>query len=325
MKESSFQDKTHWSEEKEAIKSNRPLKILLFLLKIQPSFLVHTICYPVSLFYLIFNKNARVSARLYQKQMKEYTKGKVPGRVRAYRQILSFALCLLEKMEGWLGKVKFNRVELQNDDVGEMVERLKRGESALLMVSHLGNMELMRSLQDYITGLCGRKVPVVIIMDINMSANFTQTLKEINPDYSMNVIDASSFGPESTVYLEEQAEQGALIVAAGDRTAVHNRDKVIKKPFLGREAPFPYGVFLIPALLKLPVYFMFGMRSRMSIFNPKYEIYIEKSNVDFNCARKEREGRITECCGEFVEKLEKMAIKYPYQWYNFFNFWNQGV
>ena len=169
------------------------------------------------------------------------------------------------------------------------------------------------------------QVPVVIIMDINMSANFSQTLKEINPDYSMNVIDASNFGPESTVYLEEQAEQGALIVAAGDRTAVHNRDKVIKKPFLGREAPFPYGVFLIPALLKLPVYFMFGMRSRMSIFNPKYEIYIEKSNVDFNCARKERDGRITECCGEFVEKLERMAIKYPYQWYNFFNFWNQGV
>ena len=324
IKESSFQDKTHWSEEKEAIKTNRPLKILLFLLKIQPSFLVHTVCYPISLFYLIFNANARRSARLYQKQMKEYTKGKSPRIISAYKQILSFALCLLEKMEGWLGKVSFKRVQLQNDDVGEMVERLKRGESAILMASHLGNMELMRSMQDYITGLCGRKVPVVIIMDMNMSANFSKTLNEINPDYSVNVLDTSNFGPDSTIFLEEQAEKGALIVAAGDRTAVHNRDKVIKKPFLGREAPFPYGVFLIPALLKLPVYFMFGMRSRMSIFYPKYKIHIEKSQVDFNCPRKERDSRITECCGEFVQKLEKFCIMYPYQWYNFFNFWNQG-
>ena len=24
----------------------------------------------------------------------------------------------------------------------------------------------------------------------------------------------------------------------------------------------------------------------------------------------------------FIEKLEKYCQKYPYQWYNFFNFWN---
>ena len=209
--------------------------------------------------------------------------------------------------------------------MGDLVERLKRGESAILMASHLGNMELMRSLQDYITGLCGRRVPVVIIMDMNMSANFSKTLKEINPEYTTNVINASTFGPEDTIFLEEQAEKGALIVAAGDRTSVNNRDKVITKKFLGLDAPFPYGVFLIPALLKLPVYFMFGMRSRMSIFNPKYRIYIEKSTVDFECPRKERESRVVQCCGEFAEKLEKFCIMYPYQWYNFFNFWNQGA
>ena len=321
MTDSSFEDKTHWSEEKEAIKTNKPLKIILFLMKILPSPFVHVVCYPVAFFFMIFSRYARKFARGYQKQLREYTGGKVPKRVRAFRQILSFALCLSEKMEGWLGKVDFDRIQLQNDDIDELVEHLKRGESAMLMASHLGNMELMRSMQDYVTGLCGRKVPVLIIMDMKMSENFAKTLKEINPEYSTNVIDASNFGPDSILRIQEFAEQGSLIVAAGDRTSINNRDKVITKSFLGREAKFPYGVFLIPALVKLPVYFMFGMREKLSIFNPKYNIHIEKSSVDFNCARSEREQNIIQCCEEFVEKLQKFCVMYPYQWYNFFNFW----
>ena len=321
MTDSSFDDKTHWSEEKEVIKSNRPLKLVLFLLKKLPSFLVHSVCYPVSLFYLIFSSRVRRFARSYQKQLREFTEGRVPPKIRAYRQILNFSLCLVEKMEGWLGKVSFDRVSLQNDDITDLVERLKNGQSAVLMASHLGNMELMRSMQDYVTGLCGRKVPVLIIMDMNMSANFTQTLKEINPDYSANVLDASNFSPDSILLIQEFAEQGSLIVAAGDRTSINHREKSLTKSFLGREAKFPYGVFLIPALVKLPVYFMFGMRSKMSVFNPKYNIHIEKSSVDFNCPRTEREKRIDACCSEFVEKLQKFCIMYPYQWYNFFNFW----
>ena len=38
MIDSSFEDKTHWSEEKEAIKTNKPLKFLLVLLKYTPDF-----------------------------------------------------------------------------------------------------------------------------------------------------------------------------------------------------------------------------------------------------------------------------------------------
>jgi len=323
MKDSSFEDKTHWSEEKEAIKTNKPLKIILFLLKKLPSPLVHTVCYPIAFFYLIFNSHARKFARGYQKQLREFTNGKVPKRISAYKQILSFALCLVEKMEGWLGKVSFDRITLQDDDIKELVEHLNRGESALMMVSHSGNMELMRSMHDYAAKLCGRKFPVVIIMDMQMSENFTQTLKEINPEYTTNVIDASNFGPESMILIQEQIEKGALIVAAGDRTSVHNQEKVIIKSFLGREAKFPYGVFLIPALVKLPVYFMFGMREKLSIFNPQYNIFINKSKVDFsNSNRTNREGLIEGCCGEFVEKLEEFCVKYPYQWYNFFNFWS---
>ncbi|MCR4631703.1 MAG: hypothetical protein K5786_08725 [Treponema sp.] len=313
----------HWADEAEAIRSNKPLKLLLFLFKIMPTFLVHLLCYPVSFFYFLCSGNARAAARQYQKQLREFSGGKVPAVISGYHQILNFSLCVLEKMEGWLGKVKFSRISYQDDDIQELLERLRRGESAFLITSHLGNMELMRSLQEYNTQLCGREVPVVIIMNMSVSAQFTQTLKELNPHFSMNVVDADNIGPDSMIYLQEEAEKGALIVVAADRTSAQNRNKVIMNPFLGKPAPFPYGVFLITALMKLPLYYMFGMRSHLSIFNPKYNVHIEKSQVDFNCPRSEREKQIENCCGEFVSKLEKFCMMYPYQWYNFFNFWNQ--
>ena len=45
----------HWADEAEAIRSNKPLKLLLFMLKAMPAFLVHAVCYPVAFFYLIFS------------------------------------------------------------------------------------------------------------------------------------------------------------------------------------------------------------------------------------------------------------------------------
>ena len=322
MADSVEENNVHWADEAEAIKSNKPLKFVLILFKLLPTFIVHLFCYPVAFFFFIFVSHARHDARDYQKRLKEYTNGEVPAKIRGFHQILSFSLCVLEKMEGWLGKVRFDRIQYQDDDVEDILQRLREGKGALLLTSHLGNMELLRSLQDYNTQLCGRVVPVVVVMNMKVSEQFTNTMKEINPNYSVNIVNSSDIGPDSMIYLQEQAEQGALIVIAGDRTSANNRDKVIVKDFLGKPASFPYGVFLLLALMKIPVYYMFGMRSKMSPFNPKYNIYIEKSKIDFNCPRSEREARINDCCGEFVEKLEKFCKLYPYQWYNFFNFWN---
>lgn len=317
---------THWADEKEAIKTNIPLKILLVLFKHLPGWIVRALIYPVGFFYLIFSSRARNESVLYQKQLKTFTNGESPKKISPYKQIVSFSLCLVEKLQGWLGQVKFDRIEYQNDDIDLLLGELKQGHGAILITSHLGNMELMRSLSDYNTKLVNREVPVVIIAEVSTTEQFTKTLQELNPKFSLNMVDSASIGPDTICYLIEQIENGALVVLAGDRTSAHTRDKIIKQDFLGKTAPFPYGTYLIPFLIKeAPVYYMFGLRTKTSIFNPKYKIYIEKSKIDFSCGRAEREANMKACCAEFAGKLEKFCSIYPYQWYNFFNFWNLPV
>lgn len=315
-------DNTHWADEKEAIKTNRPLKIILLLLKHLPGWLVRTVIYPVSFFYYIFSSRARDESYRYQKQLKEFTNGESPKKIRAYRQILSFALCIMEKMQGWLGQIDYNTVEVQDDDITTLVNQLKERKGALLIASHHGNIELMRSLSGYCSELVGLEVPIVVVMEVATTEQFAKTLKEINCEVSHNVINAADIGPDTIVYLMEQIEKGGLVIIAGDRTSAHSRDKVIIQDFLGKPAPFPYGTFLIPFLLKCPVYYMFGLRSKTSVFNPKQRLYLEKSLVNTDCSRGEREDNIKALCAEFSGKLEKYTKMYPYQWYNFHNFWN---
>ena len=311
----------HWADEKEVIKTNKPLKLTLLLLKYMPGFIVRFFIFPVTVFYCIFAKTARKSAVQYQRQLREFTGRKIPRHISAYRQIVSFAFCIIEKMEGWLGKIKFDRIQYQNDDITDILNLLRAGKGALLITSHLGNMELLRSLSDYNEQLVGREVPVYVVMDLKINSNFSETLKTVNPKFSFHVINSTDIGPDSMVTLMEAVENGALVVIAGDRTSANEREKIIKINFLGKEAKFPYGVFLLPFLMKVPVYFMFGLRSKLSLLSPKQNVYIEKCHIDFDCPRSEREKNITLCCGEFVSRLEKFCILYPYQWYNFFNFW----
>ena len=50
------EDQLHWSEEKEVIKTNRPLVLLLSLMKKLPAAFVFVLIYPISFFILSFQK-----------------------------------------------------------------------------------------------------------------------------------------------------------------------------------------------------------------------------------------------------------------------------
>lgn len=311
----------HWADEKEVISNNRPLKFLLLLLAHIPAPLVFLLVYPVSFFYLIFSKRARTEARLYQKQLKEFTHGKSPRIISPFLQILSFSLCVLEKLDGWLGKVHYDNLVCHDDDLQELIQSLEKKQGAVLIGSHLGNIELLRSLFSFNQTGVSREVPISVIMEIKSTEQFNNTIKEVNPKAGFNVIDPKSIGPDTMIALDEQVKNGGIVVFTADRTSANVRSRSVRLPFLGKEADFPYGVFLLTVLLNAPTYFVFALRTKTSDLNSRYNIFVERSRTLISCSRSERENCIRNLCGEFVGKLERYCVQFPYQWYNFYNFW----
>ena len=314
----------HWSDSQEVVSTSRPLKFTLLLIKFLPAFLVHLIVFPVSFFFFLCAKSARNHVENFQKQMQLYTNGETPEKVNSYLTILSFALSVVEKMEGWLGKTKYKNLIKHDDDLQDLISLLESGKGAYLIGSHLGNIELMRSLSSFCETGVSKKISVTTIMSMKVTSQFNNTLKEINQEVVTNVIDPDSIGPETIFSLQNEVENGGLVVITGDRTSAHSGKRFIEHEFLGRTAEFPYGVFLIASLLKAPVYFVFGLRTKSAALFPRNNMFVEKAKTDFNCSRAETKKRIEELCGEYATTLEKYCIKYPNQWYNFFDFWQKN-
>ncbi|MBD5411726.1 MAG: hypothetical protein HDR51_03140 [Treponema sp.] len=319
----SKENKLHWSEEKEAVSSSKPLKLLFILFLHLPQIVILSLIYPIGFFYLLFSKRARCEARNYQKQLCAFLKesGKSKIRISPYTQIVSFCLCVAEKMMGWLGKVQYNELITHNDDLQELIDQLEQKKGAIIIGSHLGNIDLLRSLSSFNRTGVNREIEVTIIMEVSTSEQFTKTLKEINPKYTANIISPENITPETAILLQEKLDSGGLLVYTGDRTSARNRTRIFREKFLGKNADFPYGVFMMPAILHAPTYFMFALRTKNATLHPKYNMFIEKSKTNFNCTRNERNIKIHELALEFVKKLEKYCIEFPYQWYNFYNFW----
>ena len=126
------------------------------------------------------------------------------------------------------------------------------------------------------------------------------------------------------IALKERVDSGGLVVIAGDRVAAANRDKVIALDFLGERARFPYGPFLLADLLEAPVYFMSALRARDLDWRSPYEFHVRRAHSPSGGGRKGREARAAALGAEYAAALEREALEHPYQWYNFFDFWEKG-
>jgi len=311
----------HWSEQKEITRSRLPLQFLLFLCRILPSPLLRITARPVSFFYYLCTPRARNACIAYQKQFISYTDSRIISRPHPYCQILAFSLSLIEKIQGWSGSVFLKSVHFQNDGVQDLIRLLESGHGAVAVTSHLGNAELLRSLMQFNRTAVNRNFPVITIGDVKTTAHFNSMLKQLNPGYDMRMITGENITPATIEMLENEIAAGALVVMTGDRTSAATRNRTISLPFLGKNAPFPYGVFFLAALLNAPLYYIFAVREKDTGISLSYEMHVHKSSVSFDCPRKEREKHIHEACAAYARFLETYCLQHPYQWYNFYDFW----
>jgi len=324
------EDKQHWSRLNEQAAGYWQLKFLLFLFFIFPVIILRVIAFPVGFFYFLFSKRGRTESRRYLQKIADFigepeTAKKCRSGFGPLRHIVSFSLAIIEKIQSWGGKFPFDDISFHDDDINELIRDLENGKGVFLIFSHLGNTEMLRGLLNLgRTGL-SRKIPVTAIMDVKVTAHFSRMLRELNPQSAMDIITADEVNMHTAILLEEKLEAGEMVVIAGDRTSADKNSKNFMLPFLGKEAPFSSGVFYMAALMNAPVYFVFGLRRKTLSLKPKYDLHVHKSSLSFGSSRKERFEKSELLARSFAEFLETYCKQQPFQWYNFFDFWQEGA
>ena len=119
--------------------------------------------------------------------------------------------------------------------------------------------------------------------------------------------------------INDAFERKELVCMHGDRFLPGTR--VVEVPFLGEPACFPSGPLLMAAKYNVPVSFVFAMKERAS----HYYFSATKGKVyTFDRDKNKQTEQLKEAFDTFVQLIEKNVKKYPYQWFNYYNFWQTG-
>ncbi len=325
----SVENSTHWSKQKEKT-TGLGVKFMLFLFKKFPVTILRVIAFSVGLFYFVFSKSARKESRRFLEKAalctaNNETAKKCRRKTAPLRHIVSFSLTLIEKMETWGGRFPFDKIHFQQDDVQELIDNLNNGKGVFIITSHLGNIELLRGLASFNKTGVKRATSMTAIMDLKVTENFSNMLNELNPDSSLDIINAKDIGVHTSSLLEEKLKAGEIITIAGDRTGDGSAEKKIMIPFLGEDAPFSPGMFYLTSIIDAPVYFIFALRRGELSINPEYDMHVHKAEKSFSSSKKERLAQSERLARYYAKLLEDYCKEQPFQWYNFYNFWSKGV
>ena len=309
----------HWSKMKEVSGNGFALRLFFFIYNILHLQYIFILLRPLAFFYYCFSPAKRAVSAAFFKRIAHYNLAVKPSAQTVYRHFYSFSLSLVERIAAWKQDIKVSDLIIKNRDVyQEIITGLKEKKGCFFLCSHLGNIDLLRALaiQDNKDGVHTTKVNIII--DTAMSPRFNSFMRSIQEKFDINLINSRTVGLETALLLQEKLDGGEIIVMAGDRTPSEHTQRSVPVPFLGDPIALPYGAFLLPVILKAPLYYFFALREH-DAFVSKYDFFLYNSSA--MTKKKKKDEMIHALMHEYVELLEKKVLEYPLQWYNFFDIW----
>ena len=253
----------------------------------------------VSFYFFIFSPKGTKTSFYFFHQRLGFSKLK--SFLKTYKNIFVFGQTLIDKVAISSG---LNNRFTYDHDGGEAIKKLlKENKGGILISAHVGNFEIAEYFFDEI--------------DINSQINLVTTDNERQAikEYLESVSIKSSIKfiviePDmSHIFkINNALNNNELICFTGDRYFEGN--KTLTEKLLGKEAKFPAGPFLLGSRIKAPVIFVYVMKEA----NKHYHLYARVAKF------KNRDAQ--DLLKKYTESMEDILKKYPYQWFNYFDFWD---
>lgn len=265
---------------------------------------------PVMGYYFLVRGIARRSSLEYLRRIEDSTRGITLYWI-SFRHFLAFGECILDKALAWSGQLPLSNLKINGLDA--LKKQLATGQGAMLLVSHLGNMEISRAL-----ARLEPDIKLTVLVHTKHARLFNKFLRTLNQESQADLIQVTEISAATAIMLAERLKRGELIVIAADRVPVSGDPRVVFTPFLGREAPFPIGPFVLASLLKCPVFLLFSLK-----LADGYHLSFEYFTGSLHLPRSTRDAALRETAARFAQRLEHYCRMAPLQWFNFFPFWSQ--
>jgi predicted LPLAT superfamily acyltransferase len=260
--------------------------------------------YPITLFFLIRRGPERRASRAYL----ERVTGKKAALSHIARHIHSFAAVILDR--AFLLAERFKRFDIRVFGLDELRSAWARQQGVLVFGSHLGSFDALRVLAQL-----RPDVKVRVVIDIEQNPALSRVLNALNPELARSIINPRRDGMATALAIKEALDDKALVTLLVDRARPGN--EVLLCDFLGHPAPFPVSPWRLAAALKVPVVLCFGLYRGGNRYDLCFEPFANTLAVE----RARREDHLKEAVRRFAARLEHYARDAPYNWFNFYDFW----
>lgn len=265
--------------------------------------------WPVVTYFFLTNAAGRRHSLEFLARANAARRLPAPSQWDGLRHYMSFAAKALDTFIAWADPDRTGPIAV---DGAEALDRLAaEGRGAVMIVTHLGNAELSRAR------LATRfEKDINVLLHTRHAVRYNRLIRSVRPDAADHTIQVTDVGPETAIDLKERVERGEWIAIAGDRTPVEFNGRISMVPFLGRDAPFSQGPYVLAALMGCPVFLMFCLREGDS-HRVTFEPFAERIELP----RRNKDEALTELAVRYARRLEHHCLRDPLQWYNFFDFW----
>lgn len=270
----------------------------------------------VGYFFITSARERRHIADYQQRLHRVFPHLPLPRFGSVWQQFLAFAEAITDRFAVWQHRISYDDLILDDVDnvYADVRASARQGAAgAILVCSHLGNIEVCRALVQHHQGF------VLNVLVHNAHAQqFNDALRQAGADH-INMIQVTELDMSRMMDLQQRLAQGEWLAIAADRIPVRG-DKTISIPFLGKTTEWPQGPWLLAGLLKAPLISVFCYKKKHN-----YHLRLRRFAATPHWQRESRKAMVTELATQFVRELEQQCACAPLQWFNFYDFWNDDA
>ena len=256
---------------------------------------------PLVLWFLLTSPDARAASGDYLRRVF----GSPARWTDIARHFACFGGALLERVHLLAGRDA--GFDIRIDGLEPLCRLLETGRGCVLLGSHHGSFEVLRTVAR------AAPVPVRPVMYRRNAGALTALLGRLAPGLRDSVIEIGE--PGAMLRAKEAVERGEMVGLLADRSP--HGERVVTVPFLGGKAAFPAGPFVLAATLGAPVVLFYGLRLGPGRYLVRFLPFADRLEL----RRASREADLRQWIARYASVLEEHCRSHPYNWFNFFPFW----
>lgn len=299
---------TRWYNIKEKSAGVKRLRLTWQIYKHFGEYPVRLIAFWVCFFTFISNPDIRKSSNIYFKYLYEYTKDKSlkPNLINSFKQSLSYANSLVDKMIAYVGE--FKNIKFADDKYKNIIlDLISKKQGAFFITNHIGSVEMMRAFLKFVNV---PNVKINVFLQQSQCEIFNEFINSLLiQDEFVELFPVEEINVDTSIKIKDKIENGEFVFMAGDRISMGSPNINYSANLLNHKISLPLGVLKFALLMDCEIFNILCAKE-----NQEYKVFLE--NIEYSGNSKEKLEKLKE---KYCEYLEYSTLKYPYQFYNFFN------